>query len=129
MSKRIDFSTPTTEQLDEIEFLAARMGHDGAAKRAAAAKLNADKVAEVIQASIRWCGRNGIDLRVDTSGQPATEPQVAYIAKLLIQRDIESGFSGLVAGLVDGGHPNTAAIQRLTKAQASQVIDSLTEQY
>ena len=61
--------------------------------------------------------------------QQATVRQVDYIAKLLIRRDVESGFSGLVAGLHANGRPDLDAIRRLTKTQASEVIDSLTEQY
>lgn len=59
----------------------------------------------------------------------ATPAQVDYIIKLLVRRTSEAGFSGIVATLHNNGTADVAAIRRLTKARASEVIDSLTERY
>lgn len=129
MAKRIDYNTPTTEQLDQVAFIANRMGHDGTAKRAAASNMTMQQVADLITKSRDYCRRNGISLDLATGSQPATERQVDYIASLIVRHDTEAGFSGLVAGLHTNRKPDMAAIRALTKTEASQVIDSLTENY
>lgn len=60
----------------------------------------------------------------------ATDAQVDTIAKLIMQdRHLEGGFSGLVASLHTDDRPDRDAIAKLTRRQASQVIDSLTGSY
>lgn len=70
--------------------------------------------------------------RPAASETPASQRQVDYIAELLTRRQrsgVGGGFSGLVAGLYRGGQIDRDAIRALTKAQASEVIDSLTDRY
>lgn len=70
------------------------------------------------------------ELKEARKAATATERQVDYIAKLIHNGHAdEGGFSGLVSSLHTNGRADRDAIAKLTKAQASQVIDSLTGTY
>lgn len=56
---------------------------------------------------------------------PITARQAAYIRRLLARRVGNAGFSGIAYSIESG----KTRIESLTKAQASEVIESLTENY
>lgn len=101
----------------------------------AAAQAWVDRITTTVQKDINLPAAETAvaEERVETPQAPttpmATERQVDYITKLLVRRSTESGFSGLVSGLMTGQHVNKAAVRALTRARASEVIDSLTDSY
>ena len=67
-----------------------------------------------------------------TAAIPATERQIEYVITLLNRRRLNgegSGFMSLNGLYREDGAVNIPAVQMLSRTAASQVIDSLTEQY
>jgi hypothetical protein len=119
--------------LDEVEQLAAAGGHDGPAKRAAAARMSVPELrkfvadAKAYQArqaqKQRWAAESAAvrrDRERERASRPAQPRQVDYILGLL--RNHAGG--GFFVGPTD-----RAGISRLTQQEASAYIDSLTDNY
>lgn len=128
-----------TELLDQVAHLAAILGHDPAAKRAAAEGKfrDTDELARFVRDCAAHARTKGLDPRTPTQKQavavaPATGPQIDYVVKLLARRATSGEGGGFVstAGLYDAdGNIDRAAVAALTQSQASTLIDSLTNRY
>lgn len=96
--------------------------------RANVEAMSTSQLEQLIFDTERYMRKNGIDYRTSQEKAAAeliTDRQASYIRRLLVRCDTLQGFSGLVRGLV--ADPNK--VDDLTKAQASEVIDSLTGNY
>lgn len=127
--------------IDRVVYLAKFFGHDAELIRTRAADQPTHVLEGMVQDAERQLRSRGIDTRTPEQRQaaaraaaaraaaPATERQVAYLADLLRRgRHHEGGFVS-TRGLVENGRPVMAELRRLTRAEASRLIDSLTGQY
>src|SRR5690554_7068302 len=77
--------------------------------------------------------RSDAQRRAHAAQAPATERQIDYLTSLLVRRANTGeggGFVGGVDALVDaGGKVDVDALRRLTRPQASRLIDSLRGSY
>lgn len=126
-----------TTLLDEVERLATAGGHDGAGKRAAAARMTVPELRKFVtdvrqfqkrQAEKKEAARAGaaaqaaFDRRQATL--PATGRQIDYILTLLTRRARSGEGGGFFTGPTD-----RAGIAKLSQADASAYINSLTGNY
>ncbi|MFJ6215072.1 hypothetical protein ACIQGZ_17310 [Streptomyces sp. NPDC092296] len=116
------------EVLDELAHLAACLGHDPEAKRAAAERLTDEQIVRMIRDSRTWARRHGIDVRTEDEKnpgrRPATPRQVAHILQLLAHRARNGDGAGFMTGPT-----GRAGIEAMTVDEASTYIDSLEENY
>lgn len=143
--RRVRFLTDTartrTANLDLFAHLASCLGHDGKAKRAAAAKLSDTKLDKLIRDTRAYARRQKIDIRTPeekaaararlTGQHPASPAQVSYLADLLDQRrrsGTEGGFANVTPYYTKSGAVNIAKLRGLTSAAASAMISSLTQE-
>jgi len=123
--------------LDEVERLAVAGGHDGPAKRAAAAKMTPPQLRKFIQDTKDYQRRRAERARAEKEGAaaeiawreqqtklPARDRQVDYIMNLLARRRRNGDGGGFFNGPTD-----RAGVAKLSQADASAYIDSLTENY
>lgn len=137
----IDEARTRTANLDTFEHLASCLGHDGKAKRAAAAKLGVGELDKLIRDTRAYARRQKIDIRTPeekaaararaTGQHPASPAQVSYLADLLDQRRRsggEGGFANVAPYYKESGAVNIAKLRTLTSAAASAMISSLTQE-
>lgn len=126
-----------TPLLDEVERLASAGGHDGAAKRTAAAKMTVPELRKFVadvkefqrrKAQKEQAAREGAAAQKAfqrrQATQPATARQVDYILNLLSRRRRSGEGGGFFNGPTD-----RAGIAKLSQADASAYINSLTGDY
>jgi hypothetical protein len=125
-----------TRLLDEVQRLAEAGGHDGVAKRAAAAKMTAPELQKFVKdvqdfqnrkaqqakqaATARQDAAAHEEYERQRRSRPATDRQVSYIMNLLKNH----GGGGFFNGPKD-----FAGVKKLTQGEASMYIDSLTDNY
>jgi hypothetical protein len=123
--------------LDEVEKLAAAGGHDGAAKRAAAAKMSRTELRKFVgdvkdfqrrQKAKKDAEKRGAAaesaFRAAEDNSRATPRQVGYIVALLRQRARSGDGGGFMVGPTE-----TDEIRKMSKSDASAYINSLTDNY
>jgi len=123
--------------LDEVERLAVAGGHDGPAKRAAATKMTAPELRKFIQDTKDYQRRQAERARAEREGAAAeaawreqqtkvraSDRQVDYIMNLLARRRRNGDGGGFFSGPTD-----RAGVAKLSRADASAYIDSLTDNY
>ncbi|GAA0738717.1 hypothetical protein Drose_04240 [Dactylosporangium roseum] len=123
--------------LDEVERLAVAGGYDGPAKRAAAARMTAPELRKFIADTKQYQQRQAEKARAAREGAAAqaafeqrqatltaTPRQVDYILNLLARRRRSGDGGGFFSGPTD-----RAGIAKLSRADASAYINSLTGNY
>lgn len=123
----IDVRTARNELLDQVEWLATCIGHDGAAKRRAADRKMSDaELQKLIRDTHAYARANGYDVRTEAEKAPlpATADQVDLILTLLRERARSGEGGGFYSGATD-----RAGIARMTRDQASSYINSLRGDY
>lgn len=123
--------------LDEVERLASAGGHDGAAKRAGAAKMTVPELRKFVadvkeyqrrQASKAQAARESAAesaaWAIRAAKSPATSRQVDYIMNLLARRARSGEGGGFMTGPT-----SRAEVRKMSQGDASAYITSLTGDY
>jgi len=130
------------------EYIIAHASHFGYSEERVRERVAASRPAQIRESYDRMrreLRRRGVDARTEAEKRsdaqrrahaaqaPATERQIDYLTSLLVRRANTGeggGFVGGVDALVDaGGKVDVAALRRLTRPQASRLIDSLRGSY